>query len=185
MKKLTINLNRISLDEAYMQMAEIWAKRSKANRLQVGGLLVLGNQIISDGYNGMPAGYEGDDEVCEEYTEEPVRNGPFVITTKPEVLHAEANMLLKVAANGGPGTMGATMYVTHSPCPYCAKLIIQAKLARVVYRNKYRLTEGLQMLEKRGIICDHLTAVEEKPLPACLCDKKASKCGNPTCYVMS
>lgn len=164
MNKLTINPNRISLDEAYMQMAEIWAKRSKANRLQVGGLLVLGNQIISDGYNGMPAGYEGDDEVCE------VHGNLGELLTKPEVLHAEANMLLKLAANGGPGTKGATMYVTHSPCPYCAKLIIQAKLARVVYRHKYRLPEGLQLLEGRGIVCDHLQ------------ESQVSCTGGETCY---
>jgi dCMP deaminase len=151
MDKLTINPNRIALDEAYMQMAEVWAKRSKANRLQVGGLLVLDGQIISDGYNGMPAGYEGDDEVCELYAPDGI-----TLLTKPQVLHAEANMLLKLVANGGRGAKGATMYVTDSPCPECAKLIMQAKVARVVYRRKYRLTAGIDLLEDRGIICHHL-----------------------------
>ncbi|WP_407305383.1 deoxycytidylate deaminase [Acinetobacter sp.] len=174
MDKLTINPNRISLDEAYMQMAEIWAQRSKANRLQVGGLLVLDNQIISDGYNGMPSGYEGDDEVCECYDDE------GNIITKNEVLHCEANMLMKVAANGGTGTKGATMYVTHSPCPHCAKIIIQSKVARVVYRHKYRLAEGLNLLEKRGIQCYHLIKAPQKN--PCICNPVSDACRNPLCY---
>jgi len=81
MDPIVINKNRIDLDEAYLQMAEIWARRSKANRNQVGALIVKNRQIISDGYNGMPAGAE--DDVCEVYDE----HGQLL--TKPEVLHAE------------------------------------------------------------------------------------------------
>lgn len=163
MKKLTINPNRIEIDEAYMQMAEVWSKRSKANRLQVGALIVKNGRIISDGYNGMPAGASGDDDVCEEYAMPETYDGSDgiggppnpIIRTKHEVLHAEANAILKLAAAGG-GSEGATLYTTYSPCPECAKLIVQAKIARVVYRNHYRLPEGVERLEKRGVPCEQL-----------------------------
>ena len=163
-EKITINPNRIALDEAYMQMAEIWARRSKANRLQVGAILVKDGQICSDGYNGMPAGFEGDDEVCETwaypegYDGVDGLSGPpdMVMKTKTELMHAEANCIGKLAANGGIGAAGATLYVTYSPCPDCAKLIRQAKIRRVVFRNHYRLPEGVEMLERLGVRCDHL-----------------------------
>jgi dCMP deaminase len=158
MDKLCINQDRIGLDEAYMQMAEVWAKRSKAVRKQVGAIMVKDHQIISDGYNGMPAGSEGDDDVCETWVDV---DGPgFVVRqeliTKPEVLHGESNCLLKIAKLGGRGAEGSTMYVTMSPCPECAKLIIQAKVARVVYREKYRLTAGIDMLMKYKIKVDQI-----------------------------
>jgi dCMP deaminase len=140
---LVVNPNRIDLDEAYMRMAEIWAMRSKANRLQVGALIVKDRQIISDGYNGMPAGSE--DDVCEIYDNE------GNLRTKPEVLHAESNALLKIAQNGGRGAEGGTLYTTYSPCPECAKLIKQSKIARVVYRKQYRLEDGILLLRKLGV----------------------------------
>lgn len=177
--ELTINQNRIELDEAYMQMAEIWAKRSKANRSQVGALIVKDKQIISDGYNGMPSGVE--DDVCETiewmdtdaggwlHPEEIYERWPYVITnsgpnhgrryrlaTKQEVLHAESNALLKISENGGIGAQGATLYTTLSPCPECAKLIKQAKIKRVVYRHQYRLTDGLDLLRKLGVEVEQL-----------------------------
>lgn len=155
MDKLCINPDRIGLDEAYMQMAEVWAKRSKAVRKQVGAIMVKDHQIISDGYNGMPAGSEGDDDVCEEYNWT-AHNQVKIIVTKPEVLHGESNCLLKIAKLGGRGAEGSTMYVTMSPCPECAKLIIQAKVARVVYREKYRLTAGIDMLKKYKIQVDQI-----------------------------
>jgi dCMP deaminase len=163
--ELTINPNRIELDEAYMQMAEIWAKRSKANRSQVGALIVKDKQIISDGYNGMPSGVE--DDVCEyvEYKVPPYSAGKHLgeddmikeLRTKPEVLHAESNALLKISENGGIGAQGATLYTTLSPCTECAKLIKQAKIKRVVYRQAYRITDGIEMLKKFGIEVDQLT----------------------------
>lgn len=145
-----------------MQMAEIWAKRSKANRLQVGAIIVKDKQIISDGYNGMPSG--SPDDVCEflDYPEDyDGRDGiagppSKVLKTKPEVLHAESNALLKITENGGIGAQGGTLYVTDSPCAECAKLIIQAKIARVVYRRPYRVTAGIDMLKKYGIQVDKL-----------------------------
>jgi dCMP deaminase len=156
MEKLCTNPNRIDLDEAYMQMAEIWARRSKANRKQVGALIVKDRQIISDGYNGMPAGDK--DDVCEFYDTEVIPNEQFdvhltqtVLRTKREVLHAESNALMKLAENGGAGAQGATLYVTLSPCPECAKLIKQAKISRVVFRECYRDLGGIEFLTQRGV----------------------------------
>lgn len=159
---ITINPNRIDLDEAYLQMAEIWAKRSKANRKQVGALIVKDRQIISDGYNGMPAGNA--DDTCEHwvypdwYTGMDGVGGPpdKVLKTKPEVLHAESNAITKLASSGGTGARGATLYVTMSPCFECAKLIKQTGITRVVYREQYRDTHGTQFLNQNGVTVQQL-----------------------------
>jgi len=142
MDPIVINPNRIDLDEAYLQMAEIWAQRSKANRAQVGALIVNNRQIISDGYNGMPVG--STDDVCEVW-----KDGAMV--TKPAVLHAESNAITKLAASHGAPATGSTMYVTMSPCFECSKLIIQAGIKRVVYRQQYRVTEGLDLLREFNV----------------------------------
>ena len=123
-------------DQRYMEMAAIWARNSYCKRRQVGALLVKDNMIISDGYNGTPSGFEN---VCE-------KNG----VTKPYVLHAEANAISKVAKSGNSSS-GATLYVTASPCIECAKLIIQCGIKRVVYRDEYRLTDGIDLLTRAGI----------------------------------
>ena len=123
-------------DQRYMEMAAIWARNSYCKRRQVGALLVKDNMIISDGYNGTPSGFEN---VCEV-------NG----VTKPYVLHAEANAISKVAKSGNSSS-GATLYVTASPCIECAKLIIQCGIKRVVYRDEYRLTDGIDLLTRAGI----------------------------------
>ena len=153
---ITINPNRIDLDEAYMQMAEVWAQRSKANRKQVGALIVKDRQIISDGYNGMPAGDE--DDTCEEWYFDPARDREPGYTgelrSKDDVLHAESNALAKIAENGGVGAQGATLYVTMSPCKECAKLIKQAKIRRVVFREQYRDTGGIDFLREYGVQVD-------------------------------
>lgn len=150
--EITINPNRIGLDEAYMQMAEIWAKRSKANRSQVGTLIVKDGQIVSDGYNGMPAGWE--DDVCETWGHD------NTLVTKPELFHSESNAINKASKKGGMGLDGATIYCTLSPCPECAKLIKQNNLCRVVYRTPYRLTDGLDMLKKLNVEVTHLPYTE-------------------------
>lgn len=155
-----INPHRIALDVAYIEMAKIWAKRSKANRKQVGALIVADEQIISDGYNGMPSG-EADD-TCEywaypdDYDGRDGIGGPpaKVLKTKPEVLHAESNAIAKLARKGGGRSEGATLYVTMSPCRECAKLIKQAKIARVVYSEEYRDDGGIEFLRSRGVIVD-------------------------------
>ncbi len=123
-------------DSRYLEMAEIWARNSYCKRRQVGALLVKDNMIISDGYNGTPSGFEN---VCEE-------NG----VTKPYVLHAEANAISKVAKSGN-SSEGATLYVTASPCMECSKLIIQSGIRRVVYKDEYRLTDGVDLLRRAGI----------------------------------
>lgn len=153
---LFINPNRIALNEAYMQMAQVWAKRSKAVRKQVGALIVKDNQIISDGYNGMPAGEE--DDVCEFWAAivDGTSDIKYELRTKPEVLHAESNALTKLSKNGGTGSAGADLYVTMSPCFECSKLIKQAGIKRVFYREKYRDTEGIEFLVKRGVEVIHL-----------------------------
>lgn len=124
-------------DDKYIQMASIWAENSYCKRRKVGALLVKDRMIISDGYNGTPSGFEN---VCED------ENG----VTKPYVLHAEANAISKVAQSGN-SSKDATLYVTASPCVECAKLIIQSGITRVVYRDEYRLTDGVDLLRRAGI----------------------------------
>jgi len=124
-------------DDRYIEMATVWAKNSYCKRRQVGALIVKDRMIISDGYNGTPSGFEN---VCED------ENG----VTKPYVLHAEANAISKVAKSGN-NSMGATLYVTASPCIECSKLIIQAGITRVVYRDEYRLTDGIDLLRRAGV----------------------------------
>lgn len=124
-------------DKRYIEMATVWARNSYCKRRQVGALLVKDKMIISDGYNGTPSGFEN---VCED------ENG----VTKPYVLHAEANAISKVAQSGN-SSQGATLYVTASPCIECSKLIIQAGIKRVVYKDEYRLTDGVDLLRRAGI----------------------------------
>lgn len=123
-------------------MARIWAENSYCQRRRVGALLVKGPMIISDGFNGTPAGFEN---VCED------SEG----VTKPYVLHAEANAITKVARSHN-SSEGSTLYVTASPCVECAKLIIQAGIRRVVYADLYRVTDGVDLLQRAGIECLHL-----------------------------
>ena len=125
------------LDLRYLRMATIWAENSYCVRRKVGALIVKDKMIISDGYNGTPSGFEN---ICE-------NDEGF---TKPYVLHAEANAITKIARSNN-NSAGATMYVTASPCIECAKLIIQAGIKRVVYGEKYRLTDGIDLLERAGI----------------------------------
>ena len=138
-----------TLDWRYMRMADIWAENSYCQRRKVGALIVKDKMIISDGYNGTPAGFEN---VCEDD-----ESG----LTKPYVLHAEANAITKIARSGNCSD-GATLYVTTSPCIECSKLIIQAGIRRVVYREKYRVTDGLDLLERAGVETVHLQENEEE-----------------------
>lgn len=124
-------------DDKYMRMAAIWAENSYCKRRQVGALIVKDRMIISDGFNGTPSGFEN---VCED------ENG----VTKPYVLHAEANAISKVAKSGNSAE-GSTLFITASPCIECAKLIIQAGIKRVVYKDEYRLTDGIDLLKRAGI----------------------------------
>ena len=119
-----------------MDMAELTASLSYANRLQVGALIVKGNRVIGTGYNGMPTDWENDCEV----------NGE----TKPEVLHAETNAIAKVAQST-ESSEGSTMFCTHAPCVDCAKLIYQSGIATLYFKHEYRDDAGLKFLKLSGV----------------------------------
>ena len=123
------------LDLRYLRMARIWAENSYCKRRQVGALVVKDKMIISDGYNGTPSGFEN---ICEENN-----------VTKPYVLHAEANAITKLAR-------------TASPCIECSKLIIQSGIKRVVYAEKYRLTDGVDLLKRAGVVVEYMNPDEEE-----------------------
>ena len=130
------------LDRRYIEMAQIWAQNSYCQRRKVGALIVKDKMIISDGYNGTPSGFEN---ICED------EDG----STKAYVLHAEANAITKVAKSGN-NCDNATLYVTTSPCMECSKLIIQAGIKKVVFKELYRITDGLKLLERANIEIIHL-----------------------------
>ncbi|MEE4115138.1 MAG: dCMP deaminase family protein [Marinilabiliaceae bacterium] len=128
---------QLNLDKRYLEMATIWASNSYCQRRKVGALIVKEKMIISDGYNGTPAGFEN---ICEDSDNK----------TKPYVLHAEANAITKVAKSNN-SSQDATLYVTSAPCMECSKLIIQSGIKRVVYCNEYSKRDGLDLLERAGI----------------------------------
>jgi|TARA_R110002020_G_scaffold267194_1_gene482289 dCMP deaminase len=136
--------NQDKLDERYLAMAKEWSKMSHAKRKKVGCLIVKDEQIISDGYNGTPSGFNNE---CEH---DSYKNGLPILITKPEVLHAESNALMKLARSTN-SSEGATIYCTYSPCFDCAKLIVQSGVKRFVYNETYRNTEGLDLLKKAGV----------------------------------
>ena len=135
---------QLRYDKAYLRIADEWGKLSHCKRKQVGAIIVKDRMIISDGYNGTPTGFENYCEDEEGYT-------------KWYVLHAEANAILKVAAST-QSCKGATLYITLSPCQQCSKLIHQAGIVRVVYKEAYKDDSGIQFLNKAGI---ELTLIED------------------------
>ena len=151
--------------DAYMDVAERFAKLSTAKRLQVGAIVVKDDRIISIGYNGMPSGWTNDCEFKDfmpktiqclpmdtrryEYQNE---DGDFYnLKTKPEVIHAEANAIAKLARGSESGD-GSTMFLTHAPCIDCAKQMYTAGVKSVYYRDSYKNTDGLTFLEKCSIM---------------------------------
>lgn len=130
---------QLKLDETYIMMAMKWAGMSYARRKKVGALIVKDGSIISDGYNGTPSGFDNE---CE--TDKTNR------FTKSIVLHAESNALTKLAKSTN-SSLGATLYVTVSPCYDCAKLIIQSGIKRVVYLERYRKEDGIKLLKQASI----------------------------------
>jgi dCMP deaminase len=138
---------QLKYDLAYLKMAREWGKLSHCKRKQVGALIVKERMIISDGFNGTPSGF---DNCCEN------EEGK----TKWEVLHAEANAILKVASST-QSAKGSTLYITLSPCTQCSKLIHQAGIKRVVYAKAYKDLSGLQFLEKAGVAINHLPYEQE------------------------
>ena len=136
-KQQTEQEKQLRYDSAYLKMAESWSKLSHCKRKQVGAIIVKDEMIISDGYNGTPAGF---DNCCED------DDG----NTHWYVLHAEANAILKVSKSTN-NSRGATLYLTLSPCKDCSKLILQSGIKRVVYMNSYKDTEGIDFLVSAGI----------------------------------
>lgn len=160
---------QFQFDTKYLRMAKIWAENSYAERRKVGCLIVKDNMIISDGYNGCPSGFENkcedtryiDTKLCVLCAQEHCEGCKNIETvTKPYVLHAEANAITKLAKSNN-SSEGATLYVTLSPCIECAKLMIQSGIVRVVYIEKYRITDGLDLLERAGI---EVVQIEEDKL---------------------
>jgi len=156
-----------------MKVAETFAELSSARRLHVGAIIVKDDRIISIGYNGMPSGWDNnceDVEWCnaggwlspEEIVEGWPYEGAYLdadgnemqnryrLKTKPEVLHAETNAIVKLARSNESG-LGAHLFVTHAPCLDCAKLVYQSGISNVYYRNSYRIQDGLQFLDKAGV----------------------------------
>jgi len=161
-----------------MQAAEVYAKLSTAQRLQVGAIIVKDDRIISIGYNGMPAGWDNNCENVEwcsaggwlspeeieagwpyegTYTDVDgtTMQGRYRLKTKPEVLHAEANAIAKVARSS-ESAENAVLFVTHAPCIECAKLIYQSGVSKVYFKHQYRDQSGLTFLNKASIITEQL-----------------------------
>ena len=128
-----------------MKTAEVFAECSTATRLHVGAIIVKDERIISIGYNGTPSGWDNN---CEDIK---INNdGDYVTVTKPEVLHAETNAIAKLAKFNGSGS-GSVLFVTHSPCLDCSKLVFQSGISTVYYRNSYRDNAGVDFLNKAGV----------------------------------
>jgi dCMP deaminase len=166
--------------DLYMDWAKRTAQLSHARRLQVGAVVVKDDSVISYGYNGMPAGWDNDCENVEWCSaggwlspEEIEKGWPYEGTyldadgntmqgryrlkTKPEVLHAESNAIAKLAKSSNSGT-GASIFVTHSPCMECAKLIAQSGISSVYYNENYRDDAGIKFLEKSGVTVNKIEA---------------------------
>jgi dCMP deaminase len=137
-----------SLDETYMGTAMLHARLSKAKRAQVGAVLVTSQGVTLTGYNGTPRGLPNACEVFQTVHD----SGPIYVT-KPEVIHAELNCILK-AAREGVSCIGATMYVTLSPCVPCAAMMIQAGITRLVYKDTYRDQGGTDLLQRAGVVVE-------------------------------
>jgi dCMP deaminase len=148
MKEMKEKLKQERYDKAYLRMAKTWADLSHCSRKKVGAIIVKNGMIISDGYNGTPAGF---DNCCETDDGE----------THWYVLHAEANAILKVAKSTN-NCNGATLYQTLSPCKDCSKLILQAGIERVVFINNYKDTSGIDFLKNAGVEIVHIENIEDE-----------------------
>ena len=141
------DIKRNRYDKAYLRIAKEWGLLSYCKRKKVGAIIVKDRMIISDGYNGTPSGFEN---CCED------NEG----VTRWDVLHAEANAILKVARST-QSCEGATLYITLSPCKECSKLIHQSGIKRVVYNNGYRDDSGIAFLKKAGVIVEQIQSLED------------------------
>jgi dCMP deaminase len=163
--------------KAFMDTAYRFAELSPAKRLHVGAIIVKDDRIISIGYNGMPVGWDNEceykqymdggaggwldpDEIEErwpilEYDPEVQSNRRYRLVTKDEVLHAESNAIAKLAKSNDSG-LGSNLFVTHSPCIHCAKLILQSGISHVYYGENYRDDAGITFLKKSGITVEQI-----------------------------
>ena len=143
--------------DAYMDVAERFAKLSSARRLHVGAIVVKDDRIISIGYNGMPAGWDNncEDEIVVAVVDGVPQREIKELKTKPEVLHAETNAIAKLAKSNESG-MGATMFITHAPCMDCSKLIYQSGIRRVYFGSAYRDDSGVKFLKACGIAVEQM-----------------------------
>jgi dCMP deaminase len=162
---------KLKFIQAYMDTATRFAELSQARRLHVGAIVVKDDRIISIGYNGMPAGWDNDCENTVFVLDEEsmgtdmislgysrTENGNWVkLKTKPEVLHAETNAIAKLARSNESG-LGGDMFITHSPCLDCAKLIYQAGIKRVYFGSAYRSNDGVDFLKKSGVEVEQVVA---------------------------
>ena len=139
-----------------MQTAQTFAELSHARRLKVGAIVVKEDRIISIGYNGMPSGWDNNCE--DEYLHE---DGSSTLKTKSEVLHAETNAIAKLAKSNDSGN-GATMFITHSPCIECAKLIYQSGIGHVMYMQNYRDDAGIKFLERSGVVVEQVSSADSQ-----------------------
>jgi dCMP deaminase len=143
---------KIKFQRLYNNIAHEVAKMSHARRLQVGAVIVKDDRVISMGYNGMPAGWENNCE-SEGIDFNPItktKTGNGILTTRPEVLHAESNAIAKLAKSNDSG-LGADLFVTHAPCMECSKLIFQSGISRVYYSADYRDDSGIRFLKQSGV----------------------------------
>jgi dCMP deaminase len=143
---------KLKFIQAYMDTATRFAELSQARRLHVGAIVVKDDRIISIGYNGMPAGWDNNCEDTVQHSDDTVS-----LKTKPEVLHAETNAIAKLARSNESG-LGGDMFITHSPCLDCAKLIYQAGIKRVYFGSAYRSNDGVDFLKKSGVEVEQVVA---------------------------
>ena len=144
-------------DKAYLKVAHVFSELSYDEQIKVGSIIVRDGRVLSQGWNGMPAGMPNETRhVCK--------------TTRPEVIHSEANALMKLARTGG-GSEGATIYTTHSPCMECSKLILQSGIIRVVYDETYD-SYALQFLKERGLDVKTYRSGDQVPIRQSRKDKR-------------
>ncbi len=144
-------------DKAYLKVAHVFSELSYDEQIKVGSIIVRDGRVLSQGWNGMPAGMPNETRhVCK--------------TTRPEVIHSEANALMKLARTGG-GSEGATIYTTHSPCMECSKLILQSGIIRVVYDETYD-SYALQFLKERGLDVKTYRSGDQVPIRESREDKR-------------
>jgi len=150
-------LKEFRYDKAYLKVAHVFSELSYDEQIKVGSIIVRDGRVLSQGWNGMPAGMPNETRhVCK--------------TTRPEVIHSEANALMKLARTGG-GSEGATIYTTHSPCMECSKLILQSGIIRVVYDETYD-SYALQFLKERGLDVKTYRSGDQVPIRESREDKR-------------